>query len=82
VSTDQQRIIALEQNQKKILAKLKEVIAANNSTVAKVKSNTKRIDDGEKLDAKQQAFLDGMKGTVKSVEDTEKVIEKTAEVTA
>lgn len=82
MNTDAQRIIALEQTQKKILAKLKEVIQANNSTVAKVKDNTRRIDEGEKLDAKQQAALDGLKKIGKDIEDTEKVVDKAVEVTA
>lgn len=72
----EQRLLQIEQNQKALVNKVKEVVASNNNTVAKLKDLATRVSDGEKLDAKQEAALNSLKNVGKSIEDAEKVVSK------
>ena len=70
----EQRVLQLEQNQKQIINKVMELLNANNSNAQAVKDLRKRVEDGEKLDAKQEAALNSLKNVGKSIEEAEKVV--------
>jgi acyl-homoserine lactone acylase PvdQ len=70
----EQRVLQLEQNQKQIINKVMELLNANNSNTKAVKDLRKRVEDGEKLDAKQEAALNSLKNVGKSIEEAEKVV--------
>jgi DNA-directed RNA polymerase sigma subunit (sigma70/sigma32) len=70
----EQRLLQLENNQKQIVNMIKQLLNANNNTAATVRDLAKRVAEGEKLDAKQQAVIEGLKGVSQKIEEVEKVI--------
>lgn len=70
----EQRLLHLESNQKQIVNMIKQLLNANNNTAATVRDLAKRVAEGEKLDAKQQAVIEGLKGVSQKIEEVEKVV--------
>jgi uncharacterized coiled-coil protein SlyX len=81
MSSIEQRITQAEANQKQIIDMVKKLLTANNTTVAKVKDLDARVTAGEKLDAQQQAAIDGLKQIGTNITQAEQAATKAAEVT-
>ena len=78
MSSIEAKITKLEANQKQIVNRINKLTVANNSAIKAVAALEKRVTEGEKLDAKQQAALDGLVKLGEDVKQAEQAVVETS----